>query len=176
MRKQNRAFTMLEVVLSVLFFTMMTLLVAVSIPMAARSSRQSSDTVQASSLLRHKIDQLQGAGYSQMNGVDLKRLNVIDNAGMGVLNSPNPTANANGDQSGDAPFTRADNLEAFFVNASSHPEGHIEIAPYQPSVKGSGGGTYYTVIQATVSVRWKDTRGQVRSLSMRTLIPKTTLQ
>jgi type II secretory pathway pseudopilin PulG len=176
MKPWKRAFTMLEVVLAVLFFTMMTLMVAATIPMAARSSRRGADTVQASSLLMHKIDQLQSAGYAKMNGVDLGGLNIIDNTGSGILNSPDPRVNENGDGTGDAPFTRADNLDAFFANYASQPEGTIELAPYQPSLVVGSSPNRYSVIQATVTVTWRDPRGNPQSVSMRTLIPKAKLQ
>ncbi|MGC4046304.1 MAG: hypothetical protein QM758_21145 [Armatimonas sp.] len=170
MKKNRRAFTMLEVVLSILFFTMMVLLVATTVPMAARSSRQSSDSVQASSLILHKIDQLQSVGYAKQNGLTLASLRVVDDAG--TL----PTTNDDGAGSGAADFTTTDHLSAYFVNAGANPRGTIHLAPYMPSQKGSGSGIYYTVVQATIIMTWKDSRDQSRSLAMRTLIPKTPLQ
>jgi type II secretory pathway pseudopilin PulG len=171
MKRSQSAFTMLEVVLSVVFFTMMTLLVAATLPIATRSSRQSSDTVQASSLLMHKIDQLQGAAYARLNATDLVGLAIVDDAG--TLPAVNPV----GGESGGADFTRSDRLTTFFVNAAADPRGRIEIAPYAPSQKvGAGGAITYAVVQATVTVTWRDSRAQTRSVSMRTLIPKAKLQ
>lgn len=170
MKRNRRAFTLMEVVLSTLFFTMMALMVAAIVPMASRSSRQSSDTVQASSLVLHKIDQLQSAGYGKLEAPALVSMHVVDSAGS------LPTTNSDGTGTGDADFTTADRLSTYFVNAGANPRGTIHLAPYIPSQKGSGAGTHYTVIQATVILTWKDSRDQTRSMSMRTLIPRTTLQ
>ena len=166
----RKAFTMLEVVLSLLFFTMMALLVAAVVPMAARSSRHGNDYNQASALLLHKIDQLQTIGYSQLGAGNLVALGVVDSAG--TL----PVVNPNGDQSGSATFSTADRLAAYFVGAGTEPKGDLTLAPYAPSVKVSGTTTVYTVIEATVMVRWRDVRNQVHTQSMRTLIPKSPLQ
>jgi type II secretory pathway pseudopilin PulG len=170
MKRSKKAFTMLEVVLSVVFFTMMTLLIAATLPMATRSSRQSSDTVQASSLLLHKIDQLQGATYARLNATELVNLRIVDDAG--TL----PAANPEGTESGGAAFTNADNLRAFFPDYAAQPEGRVELAPYLPSQKVVAGVPTYPVVQATVTMTWKDARSQTRSVSMRALLPKAKLQ
>jgi type II secretory pathway pseudopilin PulG len=171
MKRSKKAFTLLEVVLSIVFFTMMTLLIAATLPMATRSSRQSSDTVQASSLLMHKIDQLQGATYSRLDATELTNLGIVD--GAGTLPATNPV----GAETGAAEFTLTDRLTTFFVNAAADPRGRIELAPYAPSQKvGAGGAVTYAVVQATVTVTWRDSRSQLRSVSMRTLIPKAKLQ
>ena len=166
----RKAFTMLEVMLSLLFFTMMALLVASVVPMAARSSRQGNDFNQASALLLHKIDQLQTIGYAKLDAGNLVALGVVDSAG--TL----PVANPVGDLSGSATFSAADRLAAYFANAGAEPKGDLALAPYAPSAKVSGGVTIYSVIEATVTVRWRDVRNQVHTQSMRTLIPKSPLQ
>ncbi len=170
MKRSKKAFTLLEVVLAIVFFTMMTLLVAATLPMATRSSRQSSDTVQASSLLLHKIDQLQGATYTRLNAPDLVNLGIVDGA------ETLPATNLDGTGSGGAAFTNADNLRAFFPDYSAQPEGRVELAPYVPSQKVVASVATYPVIQATVTVTWKDVRRQTRSVSMRALLPKAKLQ
>ena len=157
---------MLEVVISLLFFTMMALLTAAVVPMAARSSRQGNDFNQASSLLLHKIDQLQALGYARLDAGSLASLGVVDNAG--TL----PAANPNGVLSGTATFSSADKLAAYFVGTGTDPKGEIALAPYAPSARGA----IYTVIEATVTVSWRDVRGQAHSQAMRTLIPKNPLQ
>ena len=169
-RSHRAAFTMLEVILSLLFFTMMMIVTAAVVPMAARSSHQGNDFNQASSLLLHKIDQLQSIGFAQLQSANLVALGVVDSAG--TL----PTANPNGDLSGAATFTTVDKLGAYFVNAGVDPKGEIALAPYAPSARVSGGGTVYSVIEATVTVSWRDARGMAHSQVMRTLIPKNPLQ
>jgi type II secretory pathway pseudopilin PulG len=161
---------MLEVVLAVLFFTMMTLLVAATLPIASRSARQGADTVQATSLLMHKIDQLQSAGFDQLTGPTLSRMAIVDDAG--TL----PATNAGGDGTGSARFTAVDRLTTYFANYASHPEGSIELAPYVPSQETGSSPARYTVIQATVTMTWRDVRNRLHRLSMRTLIPKTRMQ
>lgn len=161
---------MLEVVISLLFFTMMALLVALVVPMAARSSRHGNDYNQASALLLHKIDQLQTIGYNQLGAGNLVALGVVD--GAGTL----PTVNPLGDLSGSSTFSTADRLTAYFVGAGTEPKGELALAPYVPSAKVTSGTTAYTVIEATVTVTWRDVRGQAHSQSMRTLIPKSPLQ
>ena len=64
--RRRRGFTVLEVTLALIIFTMMTLLFGAVLPMAARSTKHSGSYSLATALAQRKIDQLRVAGYSRL--------------------------------------------------------------------------------------------------------------
>lgn len=177
-RRRQGGFSIVETMLALIIFTLMTMMVAAVLPTAARSSRMGNDYSQAVTVVLHKINQLQETGYSRMTGPQLGQsgLDVVD----GTPSSP--ASNANGDQSASFEFTTTDNLLSYFPgsnggDANSKPHGYIDIAPWTPSASTDTSSgtpvTIYGMIQATVRIVWTDTHGASRNFSMTTLIPRT---
>lgn len=157
---------MLEVVLALVIFTMMAMMTAALVPMAARSNRYGNDYSQAATLAMHKINQLQEAGYANMNRNLNGTLLAVDSNG----SLPTTTTNVNGAGSGSATFTTRDSLSTYFVGGVSDPVGTVYVAPYTPSLVSAG---VYSVIEVRVLITWRDVRGRQQSFSAKTLISKT---
>jgi hypothetical protein len=157
----------------------MTILVASVVPISLRTARYSSDFTHAASLVQHKINQLQDAGYTGITGPSLGQsaLKIVD----GTPSAP--ATNANGDQSATFEFTDTDKLWQYFsggmssagnqVVGATSPRGYLYIAPYTPSASLNGAGaTEYGLIRATVTVQWWTNKGKMQSFSGTTLIPR----
>jgi hypothetical protein len=157
---------MLEVVLALVIFTMMALMTAALVPMAARSNRYGNDYAQAATLAMHKINQLQEAGYTNINRNLNGTLLVVDSNG----SLPTTATNVNGAGSGSATFTTRDGLSSYFVGGASDPVGTIYVAPYTPSLVSTG---VYAAIEARVLITWRDVRGRQQSFSVKTIISKS---
>jgi len=170
---------MVEVVLSLVVLMFMVLLVAAVLPISLRNSRYNSDFSQATSLIQHKINQLQDAGYTNMTGPLLggNGLSIVDG------NPGTPATNDRGTESATFEFTEHDHLWEFFnggmdadgnrVTTGNRPRGYLYIAPYTPSAyTNAAGQPEYGLIRATVTVQWWTSKGNMQSLSGTTLIPR----
>jgi len=158
-RHGRRGFTLIEVIFAIAIFLLMGLMIAAVVPTAVRSARQGNTYALATSLVRHKIDQLQKAGYDKMNGPGLGQ-NDTD-----IVDGTPTNANANGTADITFNFATTDKLAQVFPSGAT---GTIRVKPYSPSVSG----TTASVIQATVTVTWREAGRPVSSVSMTTLIPK----
>ena len=143
--RRRRGFTIMEVVLAMTVFLMMTIMFAAAFPLTVRAAQFSSNYAQATQLAQHKIDQLRAVGYGSLNGAAL--------AGTGIIDSATAVANPAGSPSGSTSysFTAADNLTAYFPAGST---GTVTISPDTNS--GSS-----TVLDVTVLLTW--TGGSVSS-------------
>jgi hypothetical protein len=129
----------MEVTLSLIIFTMMTLMVGAVLPIAVRGAKHGGNYNQAAALAQRKIDQLRVAGYSRLfdngGGTALSKLsaqNVVD-----AQNS-----------SGVFDFTTEDNLtgsSGYFPPGSA---GTITVAD------GYNGVPAGNVAQVTVTITW----------------------
>ncbi len=153
--------------MALIIFTVMALLTAAVVPISARSVRYGNDYTQAATLAMHKVNQVQEAGYANINR-NLTSLGVVD------ANATLPTATANtlGGASGASTFTTKDSLATYFVGGASAPVGNLSIAPYLPSGVTVGSVTTYSVIQVTIEVKWRDVRGRSQNYFTKTLISK----
>lgn len=168
--------------MSLIIVLFMVLMVAAVVPSSLRTSRYSADYSQAASLVQHKVNQLQDAGYNAMTGPSLGGggLKIVDG-------SPgSPATNPLGDQSATFEFTDRDYLWQYFpggmddsgaqVTGTGSPHGYIYLAPYAPSAyTNTAGATEYGLIRATVTVQWWTSKGNMQSFSGTTLIPRTTV-
>jgi hypothetical protein len=172
----------MEVILAMVILMFMVLLVAAVVPTSLRTSRYSADYSQAASLVQHKINQLQDAGYNGMTGPKL------GGGGLAVVDgSPSsPATNPLGDQSATFEFTQQDRIWQYFaggmdstgaqVTTSNSPHGYIYLAPYVPSAyTNAAGASEYGLIRATVTVQWWTSKGKMQSFSGTTLIPRVTV-
>lgn len=164
-RAQKAGFTFFEIYMALIIFTLMALLVAAVVPMSARSVRYGNDYTQAATLAMHKVNQLQESGYTNINR-NLNTLLVVDSNGT----LPTAANNVNGDKTGAATFTDRDELDTYFVGGVSEPSGTITITPFTPSAQVVNSVTSYTIIQATIEVKWRDTRGRQQNYVTRTFI------
>lgn len=180
--RPNHAFTIMEVVLSLVIVLFMVVMVAAVVPSSLRTSRYSADYSQAASLVQHKINQLQDAGYSGMTGPNLggNGLDIVDG------NPSTPATNTLGDQTASFEFTQRDHLWQYFqggmdstgaqVTGANSPRGYIYLAPYGPSAyTNTAGATEYGLVRATVTVQWWTSKGNMQSFSGTTLLPRATV-
>lgn len=79
-RRQAAGFTITEVALALVIFTLMVVLFAAVFPMTVRGAQYGNNYTQASMIAQHKMDQLRSAGYARLNLRDLTNLAVIDAA------------------------------------------------------------------------------------------------
>jgi prepilin-type N-terminal cleavage/methylation domain-containing protein len=165
-RKKQQGFTMVEVVMSLIVFTIMALITAAVVPISARSVRYGNDYTQAATLAMHKANQLQEAGYANINR-NLTSLGVVDNNGTLPLATV-----TNGSGTGSSTFTTKDNLATYFVGGASAPAGILTVAPYLPSGVTVGSVTTYSVVRVTIEVKWRDVRGRSQNYFTTTLISK----
>ncbi len=161
-RRLRRAFTLVEVMFALFIFVMMALMFSAVIPTAARSSKFGNSYIQAATIAQHKVDQLQAAGYTQVYGAGaaLQGLNITENAGTTTGTAPNATLTAS--------FTTEDNLLSYFPAGAT---GTIVITPWAPSWNAAR--SEYTILQAVVTVRWRDATRQQSEYKMSTLLTKT---
>lgn len=141
--KCQHGFTLMEVTLSLIIFTLMTLLFGAVLPIAVRGAKHGGNYSQAAALAQRKIDQLRVAGYSRLfdgsAGTALSQLSAQN-----VVNGQNGNSSASG---GSYDFTTVDHLTGaggFFPPGST---GTIAVAPYTSQTAGS-------VAQVTVTVTW----------------------
>ena len=168
---------LIEAVFALFLLLLMALLLASTLPISARSTRMSADYIAAQALVNRKITQLQSAGYGKINGPSLGQAGdrIVDDAPA----EPTAAKNADGSKSFSFPFTATESISALLgidggIGANA-PTGTIYFQPYAPSGVTASGVTTYSLIQATVTVRWTDSRGQTRLASGATLIPKANL-
>ncbi len=143
-RRRQRGFTLLEVTLSLIIFTMMTLMFGAVLPIAVRGANHGNNYSQAAALAQRKIDQLRVAGYSRLfdNGggsalTQLSNQNIVD--------GQNGASGAGG---GAYDFTTQDHLTGaggFFPAGST---GTITVAH---DAQAAG------VAQVTVTINWTGT-------------------
>ncbi len=134
---------MMEVALSLVIFTMMTLMFGAVLPIAVRGASHGNNYSQAAALAQRKVDQLRAAGYSHVSDpgdgtayTQLFAQKIVDgqigtsSAGVGTYD-----------------FTTQDHLTGnggFFPPGST---GTITISPYTGTPSGQ-------VAQATVTITW----------------------
>ncbi len=63
-RPRRAGFTIIEVVLSLTIFLMMTLVFAAAFPLVSSQAQASDNSAQAAMLVQHKMDQMRAAGFS----------------------------------------------------------------------------------------------------------------
>ncbi|WP_309721785.1 hypothetical protein [Armatimonas sp.] len=181
-KRVKNAFTILEVVLALVVLMFMAIMVTAVVPISLRTVRTSSDFTQATSLVQHKVNQLQDAGYTNLTGPGLGQngLEIVDGT------PGTPATNTLGNATATFEFTDTDKLWQYFaggmddtgarVTNATSPRGYLYIAPYAPSsYTNAAGATEYGLIRATVTVQWWTSKGQIQSFSATTLIPRVTV-
>ncbi len=76
--RRKSGFTLVEVMIALMVFTVLTLIFATSIPLAQKAAKMSGRYSQAISLCQHKIDQIRAVGYGRINYTELSDAGIID--------------------------------------------------------------------------------------------------
>jgi len=76
----NRGFTLVEVMVSLMLFAVITLIFAACVPSGRKASEMNGQYSQAISLCQHKIDQLRAVGYGRINYTELSDAGIIDDS------------------------------------------------------------------------------------------------
>lgn len=170
----------MEVVLSLIILMFMVILVAAVVPVSLQNTRYSADFSQAASLVQHKINQFQDAGYFALNGPTLGQngLKIVD----GTPGSP--ASNLSGSESATFEFTDTDKLWQYFnggmddaggrIIGSRSPRGYIYISPFEPS-QYDNAAIKYGLVRVTITIQWWTGKGTPQSFSGTTLIPRVTV-
>ncbi len=148
-------FTLAEVMLALVILAMMTIMFGAVFPMAVRGAQYSGNYTQAASLAQHKLDQLRGAGYTQLF-IPTGSTGLISR---NLINAVNPDDTA---QVRSYDFTTSDALVSDGVTRGYYPlgsRGTITVAPYT-----SGGVPAGALAWVTVTISW--TGGGVSSGSV----------
>lgn len=74
----NKGFTLVEVMISLITFAVLTLIFAATVPLAKKTAHMNGQYAQAISLCQHKIDQLRAVGYGRINYTELSDAGIID--------------------------------------------------------------------------------------------------
>lgn len=152
--RRGGGFTMVEVMISMMVFTMMIMIFAAVFPFALRTAEFSNNYSQAALLAQHKIDQLQTAGYTRLDYADLNGLGIIDSA---AATSPYS-------------FTSVDNLvggtggTGFFPAGST---GTLSIVDYHTLNSSVPAGKMDYV---TVTITWTSYTGNIGTYSASSLL------
>jgi hypothetical protein len=177
-RGTARGFTIIEVMLALFIFLMMTLMFAAVVPTAARSARYAGAYAYASVICQRKIDQLTEAGWDKLDQADLQTLGIIDSS------SPTTDGNATiysfSDNNSSGNATNPDNINQFFsggTNSATKPIGTIRIEPWSEGNATVTIQNVPTVVldKVTVTIAWRDGRGAPQSFSMTTLMTRISL-
>jgi len=131
------AFTLLEVVLAMTIFMMMTLVFAAVFPITVQAAHYSNNYTQAALLAQHKIDQLRSAGINNLNYTNLNGLGIVDTN----ASATGPTYT----------FTSVDNLTSFFPAGTT---GTIKISDYSTLSNVTNPPPTGNVYIATVTLTW----------------------
>jgi prepilin-type N-terminal cleavage/methylation domain-containing protein len=173
---KRRGFTLLEITVALVIFAIMILMFVATIPIATRSAKYGNTYAVASSLALHKINQLEGLGYTQMDGTLLETKKVIDPGWSG--NTPN----TKGMETITAEFTDSDKLWKFFPGGETTtgvrntgagaPKGIIVLEPLTESKKTVAGTEIATLIRATITIEWEVARKPISRFTVTRLIPQ----
>jgi type II secretory pathway pseudopilin PulG len=170
-----RAFSLTEVLLSLVLLVVLGFMVAIVLGTSARSNHQSGGFLVARTLVSSKLSQLQAAGYTALNGPGLGQsgAGIVD----GTPTTPTPQDNAQGAISASFTFTQTNQITQYFPTAGggAAPQGRIFIAPYLPAKRTTAGVDSYPLVRATVEVQWSDSNGLPHTYSETTLIPQGAL-
>ena len=82
----QRGFTLVEIMLALFVFGMITLLFGAIFPVASRAGHLSGNYAEAAMIGQRKIDQCRQAGYSNLYGAGISKMTAL-----GIIDNPQPT-------------------------------------------------------------------------------------
>lgn len=150
-KRQQGGFTLVEITIAFLIFTLMVLGCAAAFPTALRAEHTGNNYAQATQVAQHKIDQCRTQGYSAVypgSGIVSTRM-----ASVGMVDSGSGQKNPQGYPTGSVAyaFTGADRLGG--SNFPAGTTGTLVIGP--PNTGGPGHWTPVgQIVQVTVVIAW----------------------
>ena len=148
-RVSKAGFTITEVALALVIFTLMVVLFAAVFPMTVRGAQYGNNYTQAAMLAQHKMDELRSAGFARLDLNDLTNLAVIDAA----QPSGYPAAVNGGAVYS---FTTADSLVSNGATQGYFPpgsQGTVTVCDYA-ALHPSSGIAASTMDYVTVTLTW----------------------
>ncbi len=149
--KRQGGFTLAEITIAFLIFTLMVLACAAAFPVALRASHAGSNYAQAALIAQHKIDQCREQGYSSISaggGNVVARLSTLR-----IVDANSGRANPAGYPSGSVSYTFA-GVDSFA--ASNLPQGTTGTLVIGPP--NTGATPHWTpvgqIVQVTVVIGW----------------------
>ena len=141
--KNKRGFTLLETMIALMLFLLLTLVFAAGIPLAKRSSNTNGQYSIALSLCQHKIDQMRASGYGDIGILDrLKERKICDST----------TTNVN-----QFTFTKLIQSEIDSLSNSAQTKGRNLIDPTGTVIVLTNSNAAYMEKKVIVTVSWKNT-------------------
>lgn len=147
LNRRRRAFTLVDVIFSVLLLAMSSLTVAALIPTMARGQHMSDETSKATQIAAKEIELLRLVGYDNLTRERLEELGLID-----VTEEPDMTFS-----------TLPEDHAMGFSPASVLRDGRgvVEVYDVDPVVR-----------EVVVTVYWTSAAGKPRSVSLTTMVGK----
>ncbi|MDX1932754.1 MAG: prepilin-type N-terminal cleavage/methylation domain-containing protein [Capsulimonadales bacterium] len=170
-RRTLRGITLIEVLISLFIFAMMGLMFSAVIPTALRSAKSTGSYGHAMTIATRKVDQLLEAGFNRLDTTNLRTLGIVDNT------TPTTSTGANGtittytftDNDTASNSNNPDNLRQYFPSGAT---GTIRIEPWAPGMYTLNGTTQPMLMQATVTITWREATGPIQNYSVSTLITR----
>lgn len=167
-RQRQGGFTLVEITIAFLIFTLMVLGCAAAFPTALRAQHTGNNYAQAALVAQHKIDQCREQGYTAVfpgSGTVSARM-----AGVGMVDSGSGQPNPAGYPAGSVAytFTGADHL-----GGSQFPQGTVGTLVVGPANTGTAAGHWTPigqVVQVTVVIAWPAGNEAAGRLTTHTLI------
>lgn len=174
LKRYQRGITLIEVLIAIFIFAMMTMMFAAVVPSSLRSARYAATYGHAVETANRKLDQLLEAGYNRLDTADLQSLGIIDST------APTTSSNSYGaittytftNNNTSSNANNPDNLSSYFPGGAT---GTIRIESWGPSVATLNSSTAYMMDMATVTISWRDAGGALQSYAMSTVIPQMTI-
>lgn len=134
--KSVGGFTLIEVMIAIMVFSLLMVIFAMSIPLSEKAALTNGQYAQAISLCQHKIDQMRAVGYGRLNYTDLNTADIVDDT---------PTS---------SPFQFAvqDSVSSYLIS----PTTSITVSNYLTG----------KIMLVTVTITWKATSYETRTCTM----------
>lgn len=79
-KSKKNGFTLIEVAISLLVFSIVVIIFASSVVMAKKAAHMNAQYAQALSICQHKIDQLRAVGFGRLNYQELNDAEIVDDS------------------------------------------------------------------------------------------------
>jgi prepilin-type N-terminal cleavage/methylation domain-containing protein len=140
-RTNNRGFTLIEVMISMMVLVVLAMIYTACMPAAKKAGQVNGQYSQAISLCQHKIDQLRAAGFGKINYTELSDGGIIDDA---------PTVSP-------FHFDEVDEVSTYLPPPITQARAIVTVTDSDPSDEQ---------LQVTVTVTWKNATYQAKTSTM----------
>ena len=153
--RRSAGFTLVETMISLFVFGMMTLLLGTVLPTLTRGQTSGRCYAQSALLGQHKIDQIRQGGFTKLTAPQLASAGLIDtNADTTPMTATNPAGLPSGTTS--YSFTSVDGLVDSGTSKGFFPPGSTGVLSLSPALGAQGGNAPSTTQawQVTVTISW----------------------